>query len=129
MERKMNTSLEVTIDHDVSMSRSPTPRAPFFKIFLKVLKESHMAVSIISETLKPFPRFIRTILLFTEVYIELLLSCIFACLWGSYKGIDFISLWVVTLSQILVILLGNINRTSNKALTKAKNTGEFIEIS
>ena len=128
--RKLNISgLDVTIDHDTSMTKLSGPRAPFRKVLLNILKESHMIASILKETLRPFPRFIRISLLFTEIYVELLLSCFFVCLWGSYRGIDFISLWVVVLSQILITLIGNINRTSNKALVKAKNTGEFIEIS
>ena len=128
--RKLNISAqEVTIDHDTSMAKLSGPRAPFTKVLLNILNESHMIASIIKETLRPFPRFIRISLLFTEIYFELFLSCFFVCLWGSYREIDFISLWVVALSQALITLIGNVNRTSNKALVKAKNTCEFIEIS
>ena len=87
-----------------------------------------MIGSIKYETLRPFPRPVRTLLIFTEIYLELLLANFFACLWGHYKEIYLISFWVVILSQISVSLISNINRTSNKALEKAKNTEEFIRI-
>jgi hypothetical protein len=88
-----------------------------------------MMGSIIFETLRPFPRPVRTLLIFTEIYLELLLSNFFACLWGHYKEIYLISFWVVFLSQGLVALIGNINRTSSKSLEKAKNTEELIRFS
>lgn len=129
MSRKGNMSLEITIDHDISIQKSHPPQPAFSKIFITLLKESHMIGSIIYETLRPFPRFLRTILLFTEFYTQLFFSCFFVCLWGTVKGIDFICFWVVFLSQVLTTILGNFNRTSSKKLEKAKNTEEFIEIS
>ena len=80
MIRKGHSSLELTIENDISISKIKTPKPKFLKIFAEVFKESHMVASIISETLRPFPRFIRTILLFTEIYLQLLFSCIFVCL-------------------------------------------------
>ncbi|OMJ70510.1 hypothetical protein SteCoe_31507 [Stentor coeruleus] len=128
MRGKGNTSLEMTIDHDISVPKIRTPQPPFIKIFSGIFKESHMLTSIMFETMRPFPRFVRVLLLFTEIYIQLFLSCIFVCLWGSYKGIDFISLWVVFLSQVMTTLIGNITRTSSRPLEKAKDTQEFIAV-
>jgi hypothetical protein len=128
MNRKENLPLEMTIDQDQSISKIRTSSPKFFKIFINMLKESHMLASVVFETLRPFPRVIRTCLLFGQVYLELLFSCFFVCLWGGYKGIDFISLSVVALSQIIIVLIGNINRSSNRRLEKAKNTAQFIEI-
>ena len=130
MSRKGNLSLDMTIDHDIStIHKIREPRQPFRKIFETLLKESHMIGSIKYETLRPFPRPVRTLLIFTEIYLELLLANFFACLWGHYKEIYLISFWVVILSQISVSLISNINRTSHKALEKAKNTEEFIRVS
>lgn len=129
MSRKGNISLDMTIDHDISTIQRPRePRQPFKRIFLTFIKESHMLGSIIYETLRQFPRPIRSLLLFTQIYLELLFSNFYACLWGHYKDIYLISFWVVFLSQLLITLMSNINRTSNKSLEKAKNTEQFIQI-
>jgi len=130
MSRKGNISLDLTIDHDISViHKSRDPRQPFKKIFQTFLKESHMLGSIFYETLRPFPRPIRALLVFTQVYLELLFANFYSCLWGHYKDIYLISFWVVFLSQLLVILISNINRTSNKSLERAQNTEQFIQIS
>ena len=80
MGREGNSSLEITIDQDMSIVKSRSIQASFKKIFLNMIKESHMIASIVYETLRPFPRFIRGCLLFTELYLELFFSCLFACL-------------------------------------------------
>ncbi|CAG9319934.1 unnamed protein product [Blepharisma stoltei] len=131
--RREFTSLNITTrDFETLPVPISLPQPPFLSIYSLFLFECHIILSIYNETLRTFPRFLRSTILFTLLYLQASLSCLAVSLWeksiNEVAYLIVLAFWVVAVSEGTITIIGNLNRVSRKGLKSAKSTEQFVKV-